>query len=159
MATNKSRRSFLSTMGFIGLGSGFVSLIGVAQGVFAFWFPAAPYEPSKKSKIGLPEDFPKGETKMLTFEKENVFVFHNDEGLYAMSARCTHVGCAVTPTATGFICPCHGSKFDGNGKNTEGPAPTPLKWLAVSRAPDGQIVLDRGTFVEPGPESTLKISS
>lgn len=38
--------------------------------------------------------------------------------------RCPHMGCALrwNPTEKSWDCPCHGSRFDENGKLTEGPA-------------------------------------
>ena len=42
-----------------------------------------------------------------------------------------------------FHCPCHGSKFYGDGTNYSGPAPTPLAWCRLEIAPeDGQIVVN-----------------
>jgi ubiquinol-cytochrome c reductase iron-sulfur subunit len=46
-----------------------------------------------------------------------------------MSANCTHLGCVPTEVDTGldgWVCPCHGSKFDITGRVTKGPAPTNL---------------------------------
>jgi Rieske Fe-S protein len=42
------------------------------------------------------------------------------------SNRCTHVGCPVAATLTGFGCPCHGSVFDERGSRIAGPAVRPL---------------------------------
>jgi len=42
------------------------------------------------------------------------------------SNRCTHVGCPVAATLTGFGCPCHGSVFDQRGSRVAGPAVRPL---------------------------------
>lgn len=53
-----------------------------------------------------------------------------DIGRWAvMSANCTHLGCVPTEVDSGidgWVCPCHGSKFDVTGRVTKGPAPTNL---------------------------------
>jgi Rieske Fe-S protein len=43
-----------------------------------------------------------------------------------LSAICTHQGCTVAPDDDHLSCPCHGSTYDLEGKNTGGPAPSPL---------------------------------
>lgn len=46
-----------------------------------------------------------------------------------VSASCTHLGCVPTKVDTGlegWLCPCHGSKFDVTGRVMKGPAPTNL---------------------------------
>lgn len=50
------------------------------------------------------------------------------EGFLALYGVCTHLGCLPkwTPTTHRFECPCHGSKFELNGKYIEGPAPRSL---------------------------------
>ncbi|WP_341759970.1 ubiquinol-cytochrome c reductase iron-sulfur subunit [Candidatus Endowatersipora endosymbiont of Watersipora subatra] len=46
-----------------------------------------------------------------------------------VSANCTHLGCVPKKVNAGFegwVCPCHGSKFDVTGRVIKGPAPTNL---------------------------------
>ncbi len=51
----------------------------------------------------------------------------------AFDARCTHMGCPVSPDSEtgGFRCPCHGGRFDASGKPTAGPPQRPLHALAM----------------------------
>lgn len=49
---------------------------------------------------------------------------------------CTHLRCRVAPIeGGGFACPCHASRFDGEGRPTSGPAKRPLSRPRLS--PDG----------------------
>jgi len=46
-----------------------------------------------------------------------------------VAANCTHLGCVPTKVESGlegWVCPCHGSKFDVLGRVMKGPAPTNL---------------------------------
>ncbi|MEV5486741.1 FAD-dependent oxidoreductase [Streptomyces bobili] len=56
---------------------------------------------------------------------------HRDEAgqLHALSARCTHLGCLVAfnRAERAWECPCHGSRFDVQGKVIQGPAQQPLE--------------------------------
>ena len=69
----------------------------------------------------------------------------NEEGIYALSTVCTHLGCTPNWLATEqkFKCPCHGSGFRSSGINFEGPAPRPLERFMIYLADDGQIVVDK----------------
>jgi glycine/D-amino acid oxidase-like deaminating enzyme/nitrite reductase/ring-hydroxylating ferredoxin subunit len=53
-----------------------------------------------------------------------VAVHRSPDGLRAVSARCTHQGCLVAFDAAMqcWDCPCHGSRFDLDGKVLQGPA-------------------------------------
>ena len=58
----------------------------------------------------------------------------------AFSAICTHQGCTVAPQGKILQCPCHGSTYDlATGKNTGGPAPSPLSRISV-KVEAGQVV-------------------
>ena len=49
---------------------------------------------------------------------------------------CTHAGCLTSITnAQRFDCPCHGSRFDGEGAVVNGPARQPLLRLATAYDP------------------------
>jgi cytochrome b6-f complex iron-sulfur subunit len=53
---------------------------------------------------------------------------------FSLNATCTHLGCVVpwNVSANKFICPCHGSQYDENGKVVRGPAPLSLALAHVS---------------------------
>jgi len=47
---------------------------------------------------------------------------------YGINAVCTHLGCVVpwVPSANQFQCPCHGSRYNNEGRVVRGPAPLSL---------------------------------
>jgi cytochrome b6-f complex iron-sulfur subunit len=53
---------------------------------------------------------------------------NTEKGVLALSAVCTHLGCLYkwVEVTNRFECPCHGSKFEGDGTFIEGPAPRSL---------------------------------
>ena len=108
--------------------------------------------PSKNFKVTLPESLPAGEAFVPAGRA--VAVYRDGEGVYAVSTICTHLGCVVKPHATGFECPCHGSRFDGAGAVVKGPAPRPLPWLLV-KVKDGEVQTDEGKIVPPGTKVRL----
>jgi Rieske Fe-S protein len=46
-----------------------------------------------------------------------------------LSLQCPHLGCTVhrDEEAKGFVCPCHGSRFDERGRRVAGPAAKDLR--------------------------------
>ncbi len=70
------------------------------------------------------------------------FIKHDEHGLYAINATCTHLGCLVKQAPAGFECPCHGSSYTANGAVTNGPATQPLHYSALSINTEGKVVLD-----------------
>lgn len=108
-----------------------------------FFLPRAIFEPSTVFKIGFPSDYALGvDTKWQ--QQYRIWVGKTSDRLFVIYARCTHLGC--TPdwksSENKFKCPCHGSGYDSEGINFEGPAPRPMDRAHVEIDPEGQIVVD-----------------
>lgn len=88
----------------------------------------------------LPAELPLG----LSIAGEAVVFRHGDGRVQAWSARCTHLGCRLDRVIDGVVvCPCHGSKFDEQGRVVNGPASTALKPLQV------RVLASGGWSVQP----------
>jgi len=144
-APKVARRSFLSLAAF---GSFLAAMATAVAGMLRLPKPAVLPGPVRRFKVGFPDQFAVGSETHL--EAENVYLFRDGRGVYAISATCTHLGCAVSRSAKGFECPCHGSKFGAAGDVLAGPAPRGLPWLEVGRAADGQLVVYAESEVSPG---------
>jgi cytochrome b6-f complex iron-sulfur subunit len=124
--------------------AGVLGFLGVNFLMFLrFFFPRALYEPKTRFTIGYPSDFGLGvDTKFQNAYR--IWVVRNTEGIFVISAICTHLGC--TPdwksSENKFKCPCHGSGYDPEGINFEGPAPRPMDRAHVDITPEGQIEVD-----------------
>jgi cytochrome b6-f complex iron-sulfur subunit len=108
-----------------------------------FFFPRTLFEPKTTFRIGYPTDFGFGvDTKFQNAHR--IWVVRNTEGIFVISAVCTHLGCTPDWKASEnkFKCPCHGSGYDPEGVNFEGPAPRPMDRAHVELDPEGQIVVD-----------------
>lgn len=46
----------------------------------------------------------------------------SDTEFIVTATECDHASCGVTRSGTGWVCPCHGSRFDLDGVRTKGPA-------------------------------------
>ncbi|MGX1563342.1 FAD-dependent oxidoreductase [Streptomyces sp. NPDC055506] len=76
------------------------------------------------------EALPPGEGAVVRADGHRLAVYRDDDGsLHAVSARCTHLGCLVAFNGAerAWECPCHGSRFDTDGKVIQGPATKPLE--------------------------------
>jgi len=53
---------------------------------------------------------------------------------YGLNAVCTHLGCVVpwNKAENKFMCPCHGSQYNSEGKKVRGPAPLSLALAHVN---------------------------
>lgn len=110
---------------------------------FRFFLPRTIFEPNTVFKIGYPSDFGLGvDTKFQS--RYRIWVDRTPDRLFIIYARCTHLGCTPDwkPAENKFKCPCHGSGYDSEGVNFEGPAPRPMDRAKVSLDPTGQIVVD-----------------
>jgi cytochrome b6-f complex iron-sulfur subunit len=149
-----SRRDFLFRVG-AGLGVAALAYQGAAS--LRSLVPNVSYDAPTTVKLGLPAEFPDG---LKFLPDQRLFVFRTGLTFHAISAVCTHLGCTARAEALPnpemrqvggaalrlthrFQCPCHGSKYDGDGTNVSGPAPRPLAWYQLSVSPDdGQLVVD-----------------
>ncbi|MEJ2112114.1 MAG: 4Fe-4S binding protein, partial [Acidobacteriota bacterium] len=111
---------------------------------------------SKKFLVNLPESLVPGVPFIPAGRKIAFFSSPKENGLYAVSLVCTHLGCIVKPVAEGFQCPCHGSWFDLHGKVVKGPAPSALPWLKVTAKGEGIVLVDAGQTV---PVGTMEITT
>jgi cytochrome b6-f complex iron-sulfur subunit len=108
-----------------------------------FFLPRAIFEPSSIFRIGSPSDYALGvDTKWQ--QQYRIWVTKTSDRLFVIYARCTHLGCTPDWKASEnkFKCPCHGSGYDSEGINFEGPAPRPMDRARVTLDAEGQIVVD-----------------
>jgi len=110
---------------------------------FRFFLPRVLFEPATVFKVGYPTDYALGiDEKWL--QKYRIWVDRTPDRLFVIFARCTHLGCTPDwkPAENKFKCPCHGSGYDSEGINFEGPAPRPMDRAHIELAPDGQILVN-----------------
>ncbi len=152
--SKKDRRDFLIKLG---IGAGVAGIGTQAAASLRSLLPNVSYDAPTTVKLGLPAEFPDG---LKFLPEQRLFVFREGRVFHAVSAVCTHLGCTVRAEALSqpitmevggapmrvthrFACPCHGSKYSGDGKVVRGPAPKPLAWYQLSvSTDDGQLVVD-----------------
>jgi nitrite reductase/ring-hydroxylating ferredoxin subunit len=81
------------------------------------------------------DELPTGEGRVLQVDGQKAAVYRDKDGtVHAASATCTHMGCLVdwNSAEKTWDCPCHGSRFDRNGKVIQGPAKKDLKAIDVN---------------------------
>ncbi|KAF3550629.1 hypothetical protein DY000_02003219 [Brassica cretica] len=71
-------------------------------------------------------------------------VVENDKTLatYGINAVCTHLGCVVpwNKAENKFLCPCHGSQYNAQGRVVRGPAPLSLALAHADIDDSGKIL-------------------
>jgi len=108
-----------------------------------FFLPRSILEPSSVFRVGFPADYALGvDTKWQ--QQYRIWVDKTSDRMFVIYARCTHLGCTPDWKASEnkFKCPCHGSGYDSEGVNFEGPAPRPMDRAHVELDAEGQIVVD-----------------
>lgn len=154
MSDPTTRRDFLVKMG---IAAGCAGLAAQGAASLRSLVPNVSYDAPTTVKVGLPGEFPDG---LKYLADQRLFIFREGNTYHAISATCTHLGCTVRAEALPspetvdvggkpmrvthrFLCPCHGSKYKGDGTNVAGPAPKPLAWYHLEIASDdGQLVVD-----------------
>ena len=82
------------------------------------------------------EEVPAGDGRVVHVDGEHRAVHRTDDGrLVVLSAVCPHLKCLVqwNPSAHTWDCPCHGSRFDAQGRVIEGPALDGLELLETGK--------------------------
>jgi menaquinol-cytochrome c reductase iron-sulfur subunit len=148
------RRDFLFRAG---TGAGIAAIAYQAAASLRSLVPNVSYDAPTTVKLGPIPEFPDG---LKFLPDERLYVFREGNTFHAISAVCTHLGCTTRAEALPspetrsvggqslrlthrFQCPCHGSRYTGDGANVSGPAPKPLAWYHLSLASDdGQLVAD-----------------
>jgi len=140
------RRKFLT---LVAQGSVAAATIAAAGQIVRFLSYQPPNSASDIIPIGQPDSFFRN--SLVYVAGARVYVGYDKDGLYAMDAACTHLGCLVEPTEDGgFICPCHDSRFDTQGRPETGPATKSLRYLHLwMDQEEGQLLVDRAKPVEP----------
>jgi cytochrome b6-f complex iron-sulfur subunit len=148
-----SRRDFFTRLGWGGFG---IFGLGILAGFVRSAFPRVLFQPPATFKAGFPSDYAVGEVSEKYKQEQRVWIVREKEGIYAIFAKCTHLGC--TPrwltAEEKFKCPCHGSGYYKSGLNFEGPAPRPMDRFKVDVGEDGQLVVDKSIVykMQPGVE-------
>ena len=135
-AVNKMRRRIVWSSIVIFLTTDFLMFL-------RFFLPRSILEPSSKFSVGFPSDYALGvDTKWQ--QQYRIWVDKTSDRVFVIYARCTHLGCTPDWKASEnkFKCPCHGSGYDSEAINFEGPAPRPMDRAHVELDAEGQIVVD-----------------
>jgi len=132
------------TLAYLGWGGLSVCAATAAGALVRMGYPRVLFEPSTVFKAGMPSEYRTGEVSTRWTRSHRVWIVREEEGIYALYASCTHLGCTPgwLPGEEKFKCFCHGSGFDKEGINFEGPAPRPLDRVKIGLAEEGQIILD-----------------
>ncbi len=94
--------------------------------------------------VGFPDEIPVGTVRVVTAAR--AFVGHTEEGFFALSMVCPHLGCVLRwlPDERRFHCPCHGSQFELDGRVLNGPARTDLRVLELGEDGQGRLLISAG---------------
>jgi Rieske Fe-S protein len=108
--------------------------------------------------IGSPEDFPPGETKLITFTNPftdpwdgvtamvPAYVRSTAPGDYTVFAiNCAHLGCPVRWFSESqlFMCPCHGGVYYADGSRASGPPERGL-FTYEQKIENGKLMINAG---------------
>lgn len=114
-----SRRDFLSAA-WAAAGAG-----AAAAGVAAL-SRALRGAPEPSHRVALPPELLAEAERSGGLVHEGLFVRGPASAPVVLDLTCTHLRCRVAPAEGGFSCPCHGSRYDAEGRPVSGPAPRPL---------------------------------
>jgi len=94
-------------------------------------------------RVRIPADKLKDSLVVDVVDVDKILVFRRPDGsVHALTTACTHMECDVEYARDNdrIECPCHGSKFDTDGKRLKGPAKKPLHNYPVSVSGNEMVV-------------------
>jgi len=74
------------------------------------------------------------EAKVVKYEDHKLALYKDENNnLHALNSKCTHLGCCVSwnNSEKSWDCPCHGARFDCDGKILNGPASMELEKVSL----------------------------
>ena len=115
-----SRRDFLSTTwAAAGVGAAVAGVAAVGKALSG--------SPEKARTVELPPELLKKAEAAGGLVHEGLLVRGPATAPVVLDLTCTHLRCRVAPIeGGGFSCPCHGSRYDAEGRPVSGPAPKAL---------------------------------
>jgi cytochrome b6-f complex iron-sulfur subunit len=116
---SQSRRKFITTL----------TLLLASGGLLVRYLTPVTSGKRRVLVSAVAADVPPGGA--LVFRAERLVLMKDGTGFYALSLICTHLGCTVTVTEDALSCPCHGSRFDRQGRVLTGPANRSLTRMQV----------------------------
>lgn len=145
-ANGVTRRDFLNEIALGALG---IAGLGSVAVTYQYFSPNVLFEPPMSFRAGSPDLYPVNSVTFL--QDQQVYIVRMPAGFYAVSAICTHLGCITAwhPEHNLIECPCHGSKFERDGKKVAGPAPRPLPHFSITLTVDGDLLVDKLQTVNP----------
>jgi cytochrome b6-f complex iron-sulfur subunit len=115
-----SRRDFLS-IAWAAAGAGAAVAGAAAVG------KALSGSPEAERTVDLPPELLKRAEESGGIVHEGLLVRGPAAAPVVLDLTCTHLRCRVAPVeGGGFSCPCHGSRYDAEGRPVSGPAPRAL---------------------------------
>jgi Rieske Fe-S protein len=76
--------------------------------------------------------------------QQGVILVRRGDNIRAFEARCTHLGCKLSKIeGKEVVCPCHGSRFNMEGKPVNGPAAKSLKELMIRQDTGSKTIIIR----------------
>jgi nitrite reductase/ring-hydroxylating ferredoxin subunit len=129
------RRGFLLSLGWVLLGLAFAAMTWMTGRFLGGSQARSDPEPVN---FGPPDSRPLGSVTELG----RVVLLRDGAGFWAVQAVCPHLGCqpAFDENRRIFVCPCHGSRFDWEGRLLAGPATTGLSLAALRLDSQGALV-------------------
>jgi cytochrome b6-f complex iron-sulfur subunit len=94
---------------------------------------------------GPVSDLPDEDSSPVNYPEGKFWLVGTEAGVIALYKVCTHLDCLVhwDDQEGTFVCPCHGSQFDRDGRYISGPAPRSLdRFVTQVVTPDGTVLAE-----------------